>query len=310
MEPTKITAIINPASANGRTRMTSRTVIERLKQYFGSRVVVKTTSGRNEASDIACEAALGGCDAVVAVGGDGTINEVVNGLLSAGKGRNPGCALGIISSGTGQGLAQSIGLPATIDDQVRVICSGNRKLIEVGVVKWQDNGSGQSLRYFVNECQAGIGGHVVKNTEAGGKKRSGFLGFGLTTLKLTLTLGNFNMRVSIDGDAEYELPMFGVVVANGTHTGGGMNLTPNARFDDGRLDVLIINTTSVFSRLINLPKIYSANHVKSPRFIYKQGKTVRIDSAEPVLLEADGEMLGTLPAEISVVPNAIQLYVP
>ncbi len=310
MEPSKITAIVNPASANGRTRIISGKVVEFLRQYFGPQLVVRTTSRRNEAADMAREAALGGDDAVVAIGGDGTINEIVNGLLSTRNGATTGCALGIVSSGTGQGLAQSLGLPPTVDEQVRVIASGRTKAIEVGLVSWEENGSGRRLRYFVNECQAGIGGQVVKNIEASGRKRSGFLGFGLTTLRLTLTLGNFDMRVSIDGDGEYEMPMFGVVVANGTHTGGGMNLTPKATFNDGKLDVLLIKTTSVFSRLINLPKIYSANHLKSPRFTYRQGKRITLESAGPVLLEADGEMLGTLPAEISVVPNAIQVYVP
>lgn len=310
MNPHEITAIINPVSANGKTGTIAGNVVDTLMRHFGSSLTVRMTSRRNEAADIAREAARNGNEAVIAVGGDGTINEIVNGLLSS---RNHGsfqCALGIISSGTGRGLAQSLGLPPTVDEQARVILSGNTGVIEVGKVRWTENDSGQRLRYFVNECQAGIGGHVVKSIEDSGRKRNGFMGFGLTTLKLALTLKNFDIRVSIDGDGRYDMPMFGVVVANGTHTGGGMNLTPNAKFDDGKLDVLMICTRSVISRLANLPKIYSANHLKSSRFIYLKAQSVRIDSSEPVLLEADGEMLGTLPAEISVVPNALRVYIP
>lgn len=299
--------IINPSSAAGKTEKRQSQILAALQRHLGQTNSLCLTSRPGEATESAREAILAGSDLIIAVGGDGTIQETVNGFFSQGKLLRPGCQLGIINSGTGGGFVQSLGLPPDIESQCRVIGEGRTRLIDVGRAVFSD-GKGAGLeRLFINECQAGIGGEVVKKVRGGYKKLGGLLGFGLSTLAVALNYPNRKMTISIDDGPEVSGRFIGIVAANGNAMAGGMRLAPRAQLEDGLLDILFIHGQTLPERLWNFPKIYSGSHLTSLKFSYFQGKSIRLTSEEEVTFEADGELCGHLPCRIDILPSALRV---
>jgi diacylglycerol kinase (ATP) len=299
--------ILNPASSAGKTGHRQAEIIAAVERHLGGEFSLCVTKRPNEATSSARTASLRGAELVIAVGGDGTIQEVVNGLMEAGSPLGRRAQLGIINAGTGHGFAQSLGLPAGIEDQCAGIALGTVRRIDIGRATYA-NGRGQrTKRYFVNECQAGIGGRVVEKVQAGQKKLGGLLAFGLATLKAALSYPNRSIWFSVDDGPEEEGRFVGIVAANGNVMAGGMRLAPQATVEDGRLDILFMHGQTLAERLRNFPKIYSGTHLGSPKFSCLRGRSISLASEEPVSFEADGEMFGHLPCRIEVVPSALEL---
>jgi diacylglycerol kinase (ATP) len=297
--------IINPASAGGKTGKMQGQTLRTLEERCGRRYSLCVTQQPGEAGVSARKAIIEGSKLIITIGGDGTIQETVNGFFSNGHPINPSCQLGIINSGTGSGFAQSMGLPPLIDEQIHVIFNGQTRLVDVGRVVFSDNNGLKAERYFVNECQAGIGGAVVQKVQSAQKKLGGKLAFGSSTLAMAFRYPNQPMAVAIDDDFKVRGRFMGVVITNGSYMGGGMNLTPDAEVDDGLFDILLIHGQSIPQRLWNFPKIYSGRHTDSPKFSIYRGERVDISSSRRVLVEADGELLGSLPCTVEMVPSAL-----
>lgn len=299
--------IINPASAAGRTGRRYDEIRAALECHLGREFFVFMTRRPLDASSAARDASLLGIELVIAVGGDGTIQEVVNGLMTAPKasGRRP--QLGIINAGTGHGFAQSLGLPISLDAQCAGIAHGSVRRIDIGLAAFSQGRGRPVERYFINECQAGIGGRVVDKVQGGHKKLGGLLGFGLATLMTALSYPNRSIRFSLDDGPERSGAFIGIVAANGNAMAGGMKLAPRAAVDDGALDILLMRGQTLAERLRNFPKIYSGTHLGSPKFGYLRGRSISLSSDEPVPFEADGEPFGNLPCRIEVVPGALEL---
>jgi diacylglycerol kinase (ATP) len=299
--------ILNPASSAGRTGRRQAEILAAIERHLGREFSLFVTKRPDEATSSAREASLRGTELIIVVGGDGTIQEVVNGLMEAGPPLNRRLQLGIINAGTGHGFAQSLGLPAGIDDQCAGIALGTVRRVDIGRAAYT-NGRGRRVeRYFVNECQAGIGGRVVEKVQAGYKKLGGFLGFGLATLTAALNYPNRSIRFSIDDGPENEGKFIGIVAANGNAMAGGMRLAPQATVEDGRLDILFMHGQTLPERLRNFPKIYSGTHLESPKFSCFRGQSISLASEESISFEADGEWLGYLPCRIEVLPAVLEL---
>lgn len=303
----KTHVILNPASSAGRTGRRQAEILAALERYLGPRFSFFVTERPHDATSSARDASLRGAELVVAVGGDGTIQEVVNGLMDPAARSGPRPQLGIVNAGTGHGFAQSLGLPADVEGQCAGIGRGTFRRIDIGRVSYLDDDGRPVVRYFVNECQAGIGGEVVKKVQAGHKRLGGFAGFGLATLTTALSYPNRSIRFSIDGAPEQTGPFVGIVAANGSAMAGGMRLAPQAAVEDGRLDILFMHGQTLPERLRNFPKIYSGAHLRSPKFSCLRGLDVSLASEEEVFFEADGELLGRLPCRIGIVPSALEL---
>jgi diacylglycerol kinase (ATP) len=299
--------ILNPASSAGRTGRRQSAILAAIGRQFGREYSLFVTARPNEATASAREASLRGAGLVIAVGGDGTIQEVVNGLMEAGSPSVPRPQLGIVNAGTGHGFAQSLGLPAGLDDQCAGIALGTVRRVDIGRAAFTDGGGRRVERYFVNECQAGIGGRVVEKVQAGHKKLGGSLAFGLATLSAALKYPDRSIRFSVDGGPEEEGKFVGIVAANGNIMAGGMRLAPQATVEDGRLDIVFMHGQTLAERLRNFPKIYSGTHLASPKFSCLRGQSLSLASEEPVSFEADGEMFGYLPCRIEVFPAALEL---
>jgi diacylglycerol kinase (ATP) len=303
----KIRVILNPASSAGKTGRRQGEILAALERHLGRGFTVLVTKQPGEATASARQAALERADLVVAVGGDGTIQEVVNGLMERGEPSAPGLQLGIVNTGTGHGFAQSLGLPAGLDAQCAGIASGACRRVDIGRAVYRD-GRGRLLeRCFVNECQAGIGGDVVKKVQAGHKRFGGLLAFGLVTLRTALGCPNRTMTYAVDDGPAVTGTFLGIVAANGHVMAGGMKLAPRAEVADGRLDILLMLGQSLSERLRNFPKIYSGRHLASPKFTYLGGRSLALTSDEDVPFEADGELFGRLPCRIEILPGALKL---
>lgn len=305
-----IICIANPASAGGRTAAKIPEVIEGLRARFSTEVALITTRSRGDAEDVARHLdGTSGSGLVIAVGGDGTYQEIANGLVSAGRPPST-IRLGLISSGTGQGLAQGLGLPQSLNEQLDVIAAGRRRGMDIGLVEYRDTHGHDQRRCFVNECQCGIGGAVVRDVESRQKRFGGRLEFGLGALIKTITHPDQRVQIHSDAGVARDELVMGIVVGNGAFTGGGMHLTPGASPFDGRLSLLVMWAQSLVRRWCNLSRIYSARHIQHPEFSLSEFTSLSLTSADHVPLEADGEFLGILPCSISVLPSAITVIVP
>lgn len=303
----RIHVIINPTSAGGKTGARQAEILRSLEKSLGAEYSLCVTGEPREATSSTKRAIEDGSELIVTVGGDGTIQETVNGFFSNGAIINPSCHLGIIDSGTGHGFAESLGLPTGLEEQMEGIHGETFRSVDIGKVLFSDEKGRQRERYFVNECQAGIGGEVVTLVRSEHKLWGGFLAFGAMTLFAALRYPSRSMTVEIDGTVRITELLIGVVIGNGNSMAGGMKLIPHARVDDGLFDILFILDQSVPQRLWNFPKIYFGRHLGSSKFRHHRGKCVILSSSESVTFEADGEFLGSLPCSIEILPSALPI---
>jgi YegS/Rv2252/BmrU family lipid kinase len=301
----KTTVILNPVSAGGRTYGNKEKIEKAIRNLINDRFELIITRAPQESTILTMEAIKSGSELILVAGGDGTIQEVVNGFLTNDK--NKQCLLGIISSGTGQGFAQSLGLPNTLDEQIDIALGGTARKVDVGKVTFMNFEGSTSHRYFINECQLGIGSTVVQRVQQNHKLLGGKLGFGLGTIEAVVRHPNQSIKVTIDEGYPRSTSLTGIVIANGAYTGGGMNLAPGACVDDGWLNLLLMQEMSVAERLWSFPKIYSGKHIRLDKFKYQRIQSISVESSEKVCIEADGELLGTAPCKVEIIPASLMV---
>lgn len=302
--------ILNPASAAGKTGRRQAEILAHFERNVGGPYTLCVTRKPGEATDSAKQALINGARLIIAVGGDGTIQEVVNGFFLEARLINPRASLGIVNAGTGHGFAQSLGLPGDLERQMRVIAGRTCRTIDVGRAWFTNGGAKPAERYFINECQAGIGGEVVRRVGAKSKRFGGALAFGLTSAVVALNAPSRTVTVQVDDEPARTYKLIGVVMANGSRMAGGMNLTPGAELSDGLLDILFIHEQSRFERLRNFPKIYSGKHIDLAPFSYRRGRRISLSSAEKVPFEADGELWGTVPCRVEIMAGVLRVKSP
>lgn len=296
--------VFNPVARAGR----ARSALEEARRLAGGDVVLHQTRAPLEAIQITRRLIREGADLIVAAGGDGTIHEVVNGFYTeSGRLLNPVCRLGLLNLGTGQGLARSLGLPRSLEAQVQLWRSGKPCPVDIWRVQYRDAGGDPVGRLFINECQIGVGADVVRLVKKRHKWWLGRWSFAWFTLQRAFLGRAAAVQLRIDGQAARSEALFGLVLANGSHMGGGMALAPGADLSDGRLDILLIHRMTVLQRLINFSKVYSGAHLSSRFFSLEQGYEVRVECSPRQAVAADGEWLGYGPAVFSKLEEPVPL---
>jgi len=296
--------IVNPvAGAYSTRRKWPR--ISRLLKHIGLFFDYKYTEGVGHAIELAQAAASDGYRHIVAIGGDGTVNEVANGILrSTGSGNT---ALSIISTGTGSDFVRSVGIPRDYSSACSSLTSQRRLLIDIGVVEYQSKG--QLLqRFFVNAAGIGFDAVVVEATERLPKYFGGTVPYLVGLLRSLFGYKNKLVSLSI-GDRVETTRILNVVVANGGYCGGGMHIAPEARLNDGLLDVVIVGDIGKFELLKALPMVYKGTHITHPKVRMEKATHIAIESSERVLVYADGELLGEGPASFWLIPSALSIVV-
>ncbi len=302
--------VVNPASAGGRT-MRRWPEIARALRSNGIVFDVHLTAGPGDAV-VAVRAALrDGFGRIVAVGGDGTLNEVVNGFFDpGGEPLNTEALLGLLPSGTGGDFRRSVNIPRSPDAGAQIIAGGSQRRIDAGRIVFGDG----STRFFINIADCGIGGDVVaavnrSRYKGGGVRGSAvFLGISLRTL---LTFSGRRVRVVLDGDVVIEETVESVVVANGRYFGGGMRIAPNAALDDGLFDVVVVQEMGRRRSLSSLPSLYRGTHTRNPRVQIRRAARVEVEAlGRELLFDVEGDQLGQTPATVTCLNGAINLCAP
>lgn len=245
-----------------------------------------------------------GANLLVVVGGDGSVNEVVNGIAEA-----EGVELAVIPRGTGWDFARTYDIPRDLDASIAVASSGVVREIDLGLVSFRTWAGAEARSYFANVASAGISGAIAKRANESSKALGGKISYYWATLAVFARWQTGEMRVSVDDEIRGGR-MIDVVVANGRYLGGGMMMCPEAEPDDGQYDVLLVGDVTKRDLLFVLPKTYKGKHLPHPRLELLRGRVVTVDADEPLPIELDGEQLGTTPARFEVVPGALQLRVP
>ena len=279
--------------------------IERTLREAGLDYRVVQTTRPGHATEAARDALQRGERYLVAAGGDGTVHEVVNGMLEGGRPIVPDAVLGVVAAGSGSDFVRSFGLPGDPVESARHLAGGRVRLIDLGRVTCSRD-QAEVTRYFPNIAEAGLGAAVVARTSG----LPGFLGPAKYFCGFWLTLPRFRpatVRVEADGHA-YQWRAHNVVVANGRFYGGGMHISPKSEPDDGALDVLVMAgpKSEAFTAL---PKVYRGTHLPHRNIVELRVSRVRVEADPPFPVEADGEYLGTTPATFEVIPLPVRLKV-
>ncbi|TML54837.1 MAG: diacylglycerol kinase family lipid kinase [Actinobacteria bacterium] len=295
--------LVNPASENGATGRRWPEFAHRAAE-LGLRGDALTSERPGQLGELARQAAEGGARLVVAVGGDGTVNEVVQGLAS-----REGVELAVIPRGTGWDFVRTYGIPRKLEDAVAVAREGRVREIDLGRARYRAWAGGDAEAYFANIASAGISGAIAKRANETSKALGGKASYLWSTLAVFARWQNGVIRVRVDGENRTGR-MHDVVVANGRYLGGGMMMLPEAEPDDGLFDVLTIGDLTKRDLLLTLPKTYRGRHLPHPKAEVLRGSVVEVDADEPLPVELDGEQPGTTPVRFELVPRALRLRVP
>jgi diacylglycerol kinase (ATP) len=299
--------ILNPAAGGGRCGRRWPRIAEQLRQH-GLEVVTRQTSGRGDAVNLARQAARSGATDLAVAGGDGTINEAINGLHEHGSALRPELALTVLPCGTGSDFARNLGI-RRIRQAIAALVGGRERTVDLGLLHFQRAGIDES-RYFVNSADVGYGAETAAWVN-GSSRPGGRFAYLIGGVRTILSKPPRPASITVDGVCVHDGPLGMVVVANGRYHAGGMELAPSASLDDGRLDVLLIGAISRFRLLGSLlPRVYFGAHVGQPGVRQFVGRNVRIMASQPLRFEVDGEQPGTTDLVAEVVPSALRVRVP
>ena len=293
--------IVNPSSAGGSTGEAWPQIASDLRSQFGSFRVV-FTKRRGDAAALAGDAARKGAKFIIACGGDGTVSEVANGILSSGK----DVELGILPSGTGGDFRRTLEIPSQSRDAARVLSTGRTVKIDVGRVSFIDNNGNEAMRYFLGVASCGMSTKVIERV------KSDKVSFAYSLLQTAMRTTPIRLAVQLDDSHERHLVVLNLCVANARYFGGGMKIAPDAKLTDGKFDVIGVGDLSALKLFTSAPRVYMGSHLSMPEVSHALARKVTVRSADhgsEVGLEIDGELPGKLPATFQIVPEALRVRV-
>ncbi len=305
-----VLVIVNPASGGGRTGRRWPEVESRIRAA-GVDFDVATTTRPLEATEIARRAVREGRPVVAAAGGDGTLNEVLNGFFEAGEPIPTTSALGLLPLGSGGDFRRTFDIPLEPVSAARLLAAGSRVRVDAGRARFRGFDGSEQLRHFINIADPGIGGTVVDRVNRSSKRLGADATFMLASLISLLMWRNKPMHVVADG-VERDVVAQQVVVANCRYYGSGMKVAPAANPCDGLFDVVVVGDVGAVENLRGLSKIKAGTHLDegNPKLELLRARRVEVTSPVPVPIDMDGELPGVLPALFEIVPGAIQLVAP
>jgi len=294
--------IVNPAAGAGKTARLWPQIMD-LFRVQGLKFEHDITEAPGHAIELAREAACNGYNMVVSVGGDGTINEIVNGIYASGNIKD--ALLGIVSTGTGSDYIRTIGIPKHFNDACRCFMEPKHLTVDLGMVEYENEGQ-KVERLFVNFAGMGFDAEIVRRTTQQYKAMGGLLSYLVSTIATILTYHNKDITLIVDGEVT-DKRVCTVVMNNGRYGGGGMFTAPHASIDDGYFDVMIIGDISKPDLLRSLPRVYRGTHLTHPKVTMKKAREIEIRSTQPMHIQADGELLGQVPARFRILPSVLKI---
>ena len=321
--------IANPSAGGGRTGRDLTHLLSALRDALGE-IDVVTTAGARQATDLAAAAAGARRPLVISVGGDGTLHEVVNGLMRAREAR-PGApvpaaalpALGVIATGTGGDFGRALGIAPRMEDYLRAVAGGHERAVDVGQARFTGTDGGPVERYWINVLSAGVGGLVDRYAAGAPAVLGGRIAYAQAAMRGIVMCRRVRLRCRVtrpDGDdVERLLDSHAVAVCNGTTFGGGMRIAPMARPDDGLLEVIAFETRTRWRLVGRFLTVYAGTHTSEPGVHHFTCRALRLEPLDPPALppgagvfplDVDGEALGDVPLEVSLIEHALRVRAP
>ncbi len=303
----KTAVIVNPHSASGRTARRWPAAKAALEARIGP-FETRLTGRPGHATELARTLLEAGYTRIISAGGDGTVHEIVNGLLDTrGNAINPEAVLAVLPLGTGGDFRRTLGLTG-LDSAIDALVSGNTTLIDVGHIAYRSHAGIAGSRYFANLVSFGMGGEVASRSHNFLSPLGGKLAFLYATLEVFFRYRAKTVRLQFDGNGEWHtVRVLNVAAGNGRFHGGGMHVCPRAVLDDGLLEVTVIDALNMFVLAKDLPVLYSDDVYRHPKVHHFRATRLVAESSDRTSIEVDGEPLGTLPAEIAILPRRLRV---
>ncbi len=307
--------IVNPKSASGSTRDKWSATASEFRAHFGPFSVAFTKS-QGDGIDIAERAAISGHKFIIACGGDGTINEVANGILRSGV----DAELGVLPSGTGGDFRRTLGLPLNNREAAVALRDGETRTIDAGKITFIGHDGIATSRYFLNVSSLGLASSILERVKSAKvfdwlpiDSIRGRANFAFSTLQEIFGLDPISIRIKIDDGNERTLQTVNFCVANARYFGGGMMIAPDAKLSDGLLDIVNIGDIGTAKIILNAHTLYRGTHHKLKEVNGSTAKRIEVsamNASDDIRIETDGELPGKLPATYEIVPNAIRIRIP
>jgi YegS/Rv2252/BmrU family lipid kinase len=304
--------VVNPASQGGKLGKRWPDLCDVIGRAFPFEDV--HTKGPGDATGLAREALRAGAERIVAMGGDGTINEVVNGFFDDGEAIAPDATFAVIPFGTGGDFRRTLGIPNDTARAAAIVAQGGRKKIDVGRLDFTRFNGERGNRIFANIASFGVSGVVDRLVNASGKKL-GRLSYVLASARAAWSYENQRVALTFDSSAadRVEATIQTVAVANARYFGGAMMMAPNAEIDDGLFDVVAMGDFHFGDLLTAGLRLFKGTHLSMEKVTTRRARLLEAHPIDPnavVELDVDGEPLGKLPARFEVLPQALWIAVP
>jgi YegS/Rv2252/BmrU family lipid kinase len=308
MLPSKKTVfIVNPRAGNGAAESKWLTLSRLVEEQLGSFTTCFTEKA-GDATHLAREHLNAGAGLIVGVGGDGTLNEIINGFMETSPPVCREARLGVMPFGTGCDFARIVLKSSSPRRALQVIKEGYTRSLDLGRIQYSDHNGAPGVRYFHNVVSFGTGGEVVVHVNSHSKAGGALLSFLRSTLICLMRHGARRICLHCDGRAE-EFVVRNIAVANGRYHGGGMCVAPEALADDGLLHVTVIGDLSLPEMFLNIVKFYNGRIKEVKKITTLTGRHIEATSRQDIRIEADGEQPGWLPLVIDLLPLALPVIV-
>ncbi|MDX9811105.1 MAG: diacylglycerol kinase family lipid kinase [Bacteroidales bacterium] len=298
-------AIVNPNAGNGKGGRDWKR-ISRIFERHGISAVIKMTTKKGDAIELSRQAVAEGFRNLISIGGDGTLNEIINGIFTQDYCRPSDITIGMIPVGTGNDWGRMFGIPLVYAGAVSIISEGRKMMHDIGVISYYQ-GETRHERFFINIAGIGYEAMVVEKTNR--QKEKGRSNKVLYLLNLVMSLISFRktqVEMVIDG-IKSSGRIFSINVGNGRYCGGGMRQTPDALPDDGLLDITVIREMGRLEVIRNLKLLYDGTILSHPKIDGYRSNNLTVDSKSLLYAEADGESLGHNPFTFRIIPSAINI---
>ncbi|UCG26633.1 MAG: diacylglycerol kinase family lipid kinase [Bacteroidales bacterium] len=300
--------LVNPNAGSGRGKRDWK-LIDNLLKTGGFRYQTVFTEKKYHAIDLAARNIERGYKKIIVVGGDGTLNEVMNGAFLQKKFSPKEVLIGMIPVGTGNDWERMYNIPSDYSKAINVLKRQRTFTQDAGIIHYHESGS-RKIRYFINIAGMGFDARVVQKTNR--QKDEGKKGALLYFLNIFTSLINYkctHISIEIDGEHVYDGTVFSLSLGIGKFCGGGMRQTPEAIPDDGLFDLTIIKEMPKVQIIMSLKRLFDGSILHHPRVAGFTGKRIRIDSEPPIYIEADGESLGQSPVEFEIIPGSLDVII-
>ncbi|MFN0018447.1 MAG: diacylglycerol/lipid kinase family protein [Pirellulaceae bacterium] len=290
----KTCVITNPNSGTAQAQEKLREQLQRLPG-----LTIAETKEPGDARRLAAEAVRAGCNLVVAAGGDGTINEVLNGMAVDFS----SAALGILPLGTANDFARTINIPADVAAAVEILLAGHKQPTDV--IRYTST----ETRYFINVSAGGFSGQVNEALTDEMKQAWGPLAYLRSAAGVLPNLTDYRTFIACDDEPEQKVHLYNMVVANARYVAGGIPIAPEAQLNDGLADIVIVPAASMLELAVLGPQLLLGAHLESELIHFRRASKITVRSEPGMWFNVDGELISNAPARFEVLPRVLQVLV-